>query len=87
MLLGICRIAGQVLLVQVISHHAEEHARDVIGALGVPGLPAPPPAPRPRGRPSAGLLAAIWAGALFAIAASMAFWWLQLRRPSRRQRK
>ena len=87
MLLGICRFAGRVLLVQVISHHAEEHAREIVGALAVAGLPAPPPSPGARApAPSLGFLGAFWALSLLAIMAAMAYWWLQLRRPSRKRR-
>lgn len=83
MLLGIGRFAGQVLLVQVISHHAEQHVREVLGALRVPAAPASPPGAGSRG-PSMGRLLVLWAGSLLAILAAMGYWWRQLKRPSRK---
>ncbi|MBI5201353.1 MAG: hypothetical protein HY925_07190 [Elusimicrobia bacterium] len=85
-LLGIARFAGQTLLVQVISHHAETNMRELLGLLEVVARPPPPPA-APADELSWGWLIALWAAALALILAAMAYAWRQLRKPSRFQGK
>lgn len=86
LLLGICRFDGQVLLVQVISHHAEPNLREIAGALEAPRRQDPPPARREEFPPMRTLVA-FWAAVLLGLLLAMLYWALQLRKPSRFQRE
>ena len=86
LLMALCRFEGEALLVQIVSHRAEERLTEIVGSLQRAG-PGPAPEPPLRGaarRPGPSVpLIGVWVAALAVLAAAIAYHWRQLRRPSR----